>query len=1093
MKRLITLLLSVLLVVSTLPVMSFTALAADDENLALGRPAFTEGAREGYRDEAINDGDLGTGWAGLAGYNRAWVAVDLEEEYIITEVVLHNQVGTAEQYRRAVDIELSNTPDFAVKEVYKAMGVNVGDEAPDGVPVRVPITSLKQYRYVRAVKTNGTTHIVQDLEVYGYKYDPNALRVGKDVAGTKLEGPVMMLSYLKLIDLEKPIEEIFGVNSVMTRSEGVAAVVKAFAGNVSFNGWIPFNDVTSATVGYDSIATAYNMGYITGEPDTSFRPREYTTVAELLAMTLRAMGYQDVSEHLYDHDIAKIIKRADELDLLKDTGITDYSAFVTRGEMAQIFYNAMIAPGFKLQMTHQDFLVFDEAADILSRQHGMMLTKGIAEETRVSTIDGTKKVNKNSASIGGKYFVDPEGKLDAFLGKEVIVMSSEADPEKVLIAWTTDKNEEVVLPANDLLSTKADIDAGKVVAIDENGNDEVYDLANKFNVIINDVAYPYYEAADLMPTSGQLRLLDNDRDGVYDVVFVESYTLHYLKNGFNDAASVTIVDSNGLRQSFDVDTLTITDGNGNSLAAKKVVADKVVKLFVSKDGSRCRMMVYEKPVIGSVKAMSDKEVTIDKATYPLGLAYHSSGSGALLQTGETVSAFVDETGEVIWIERDVDAISGSWTIAFSQKYAKGSGLTASVCLRLFTIDAAWKELYVADKVYVDGVAKTKAEFGAMLEADKKDTAYNYLIGEMVRYQTDSNGNIKAIDTVEDNVKENDGTLHMQMHDEVASGLLYTTRSGAFWSGQTMVSLGAETTPIFVLPQVGGAYATDTAYDRYFSVQKLNNVISSHVQSQRAVRPYMKNEFGYPTFFITVNGYSENVGTSNYVSSDSASFMIVDNVVTTVNSDGALMLQATGHSTSKNTATENNTILIPLDMQMIETGVLYQEEKDTCFNSTNMVDAAKFEALPGKEAYIKSVADIAVGDVIRYQYSGNNMYAVERLFDFDPANPVLPGTLTAENGVWHASGNNTSAYSVYYRHQIGKFTKMDTKFFSVETLSGNTETYELSKFSKIYTLDTNGAKAKLKKITNIAQFEGTDSQVWIYSYNGSPYMMMIYPY
>ena len=105
MKRIVTLLLSVLLVVSTLPMMSLSVFASD-ENIALGKPAIDGGSgAAGYDPAVITDGNLNGMWTSKNDkeFTGPWVGVDLEDQYVITEVILHNAIGFPEAYRRGVD------------------------------------------------------------------------------------------------------------------------------------------------------------------------------------------------------------------------------------------------------------------------------------------------------------------------------------------------------------------------------------------------------------------------------------------------------------------------------------------------------------------------------------------------------------------------------------------------------------------------------------------------------------------------------------------------------------------------------------------------------------------------------------------------------------------------------------------------------------------------------------------------------------------------------------------------------------------------------------------------------------------------------
>jgi len=761
----------------------------------------------------------------------------------------------------------------------------------------------------------------------------------------------------------------------------------------------------------------------------------------------------------------------------------------------------MLAPGFNMYMAEQGYLVYDEEADILYKKHNMILTEGIVEENRVSTLDGTQKSGKTSAKISGKSFNDPEGKLDAFLGQEVVVVTDRKHENTILLAWTTSRNEEVVLPANILHSTADDIEAGRIVTIDQDGDTERYNLEKDFLVVKNDVADPYYSTEDLMLTNGQLRLLDNNSDGIYDIVFVEMYTLHYLKNGFFDASTLTIIDSDGLRQSFDLESVTITDSTGASAATKAVKADVVIKLFASNDGSRNRIVVYGEPISGKVTGLGDTEVSLDNKEYPLSLAYQNAVPTYEPIPGEVVSAFVDEAGEVLWLERDLEAIRDSWTLAFSRDVASGRGLDASLCLKFFTINGVWKEIYAAEKVVVDGVSTSRDDLRQLIASDTD----NRFLNEIVRFKQNSNGELSALDTKEPNVYS-DGTLELTVEPEIAAMAgTWTSRSGAFWSGQSVIAMGKEDTPVFVVPVIRHEDGTEevaigASYDDYYRVLNLNNVIVSHRSNEKALKPYMKDDFGYPTCFIATEPFAGTTTSSTFVTNEAAEYMLVDSVATSVNAEGEMIQVISGHSYIRNTFVKDTTIQVPLNLDVIEIGKLFQEQAE-CFGNNKMINSSSFLALAPevRNNYISKVNSINTGDIIRYQKSGDMVDAIERMFDYVIDQPAVAGE-NPNAEVWYACGNNPTAYSIYYRHQLGTFKKIDAKAFSIETpyINPNTnelsiETYQQSVFTEKFTVDTTGAKPKLKAIQDLSQYEGANVQTMLYSYNGSPLYMIVYPY
>ncbi|MGN1059883.1 MAG: discoidin domain-containing protein, partial [Clostridia bacterium] len=305
MKKITAFTVVFVLILSLLSAGNIFAAPVADENIALGKPVKVTASNGEYDPAAVVDGDINTMWAGPAATNNVAVIIDLEQTYIITSVLLYNRNDiTTEQYRRNVNIEFSNTPDFSVCETVVAMG-NI--EAPFGVPVEVTPPSKTPYRYVRAIKTNNTTHVVNEIEVYGYIEDPNEVKLGTDVPGTDYEGPVTLLRYLGLIDLKKPDDELFCADFVMTRGEAAKLVVQAFGGKNSFTGGIPFVDVPENHKYYDAIRDAYYLSYVQGSSGTMFRPDEHVTKIEFLFMTMRAIGYSEIIQKAFDNRAEKVI------------------------------------------------------------------------------------------------------------------------------------------------------------------------------------------------------------------------------------------------------------------------------------------------------------------------------------------------------------------------------------------------------------------------------------------------------------------------------------------------------------------------------------------------------------------------------------------------------------------------------------------------------------------------------------------------------------------------------------------------------------------------------------------------------------------
>lgn len=1090
MKKLITLLLTLIMVFSMLPLQ--TAFAADDsdENLALGKPVTAKDTRSGYDPQSVVDGNRKSMWAGNSGVDGNWVMVDLEDNYILTSVIIQPRSDSDTTYYRGnLHVQISSTPDFSTYETIFSNVYTSGGQSsnipPFGEPVEIKINSTKTYRYVRVIRMDKNTFGLNEIEAYGYQFDPNQVSIGKDVAGTQYEGPVTLLTNLKMVELKKPLEDLYGVNTLLSRAETAEMMVKAFSAGTSFSGGIPFNDVKENDSFYQAVMTAYYLGYVTGDNDTSFRPKDYVTLTEFLFMTLRAIGYDDVIQKVMANDPGKVINLAKELNLLKNLQDVDFNAPVTRGDLAIIFYNALLAPSAKLQSMMDEYLFFDEGADMLRSRFNIMLTTGIVEENRMTTIDGDAKSNKQAARLGNQKFIDPNGVLDNFLGNSVVVATSVDEPETILFGWKTQKDEEVVLPAGLLTSSKSDIQNNCIKAIADDGKEETYDLDDNFYVIKNNQASPFWKEEDLMLSNGQLRLLDNDRDGFYEIVFIEAFSLHYLISSYYDDNTLTFIDDEGVNKTIERDTLVVTNGNGNSVKLKNLAFGTLIKFFDGGD-AYSKIVLYDTPVTGKLSMLSDKEAAIDGTTYPLSAVYQTSVKDSV-NTGEPVIAFADENGEILWLKRDTDAINAGWTIAFSQAVAIGQGMEGKVGFRLFTAGDKWEELYVADRIVVDGKTMDKGDFADLVRGSAKGRFTEVL----VRYKKDSANQIKEIDTL------TEGSTFIESGE--VGNWVYTKTSEAFWEGNKVKLPAKANTPLFQIPKVGGEVAKGGSYDSQYNMTTLGNVVVTHNPTQTTgLIPYMVADSVYPVCFVRVNSVSAAGGTDTYIYNSHMPYLLVEKVVTTVTEEGAVALQISGQGITSAGVTGSVSILADPNLIMKETGLLYQNhpevlDVDVQKDYSGMILRAEFDKLSAEEqaVYKTLVTDIGFGDLIRYRPAVPTVYAVERIFDYEGTLPMASSK--NEQAVWYTSGKNHGHYHVHYRYQLGQVTDIDKDFITVETLYGDKEYYSKTAFTSGYLCETVGRTQKLTKISDLERFIGDSYRVMLYSYNGGPKTVIVYPY
>lgn len=1084
MKKIFCLILSMVLLLGTFP--PFIASAEEDtENLALGKKVTASSTLSYYSPNNIIDGDLKTIWARSEYAPGAYIQVDLGTEYRITKVVFHNRPDIDDgKYRSLVNLEFSNTPDFAEKETIVAMGEEPADF---GVPVEVDVNIKKPYRYVRAVKQDLFIFVLAEMEIYGHLVDPNAAEVGEDVAGTSQEYAITLLSKLGMIDNVN--EDIFGVDHLMTRAEAAEMVVNAFGAKYTSSGHIPFTDVERNHPRYDAVLCAYELGYITGYDNTTFRPDDYITKKEFLYMTLRAIGYGEPLAKFYNNSLTKMIQFVRELDLLNNIETKNYDEPISRGNAAVVFYNALMAPVFDFHAIENGEIVAGKNKDesLLQNRYDMVVMEGIVEKTTYTSLNGSS-TKGDYATISGRDFVDNSGITEDYLGQSVYFVT---DYDKVIYAWPTESNNTVVLPAAALVTDKEDIKSNKILTESADGKKTTYKLSEDFDVIRNGVAYPYYEDEDLLITNGQLRLLDNDNDRTYEVVFIEEYTAHYVESSFSSDDYLVVMDANGNRLNIPKEKLSIKSKEGNTLSVGKVASDTVIKLFSTPDGEGSKIVVYNKPMQGIISTFSDNDAEIDSVPYNYSLFYKNNKPNPEPNPGDAVNVYIDEAGEILWIEPNKEAGDSKWIIAYSQKVHIPSGFDNGVMFRMYTQDGSWNIYEAADKLKLDGSSVTVDDLIRLIGKSGSGIYQQ----ELLRFKLNSAGKICELDTVNTNSS-------LASYDDFQIGekipvSMYTASSSAFWDYHNMVGQAKRDTPVFIIPVTGGKYSTSDINDSLFSMSDVYSVCGNNNRTSHNLLAYMPDEYGYPVCFVrTTGGIAE--GSSSVVSSlavveqELAPIMVVQDVRKT-SADGENYIKVTGRNVDNGGEVS---FLTETDKSMVESGLLYQN-KPECFDVRHKVDIEKLVNMSPAElnVYVTSANEIGFGDIIRYQPQSTAVRAVERVFDYDEELPKW-GNESQDPGfnTWYTvSGGSPTHYNGFYRFQFASFKDITKETFIVETLAGLTEVYPRKAFTTVLVCNTDGVRPALEQYMDIAQFAHESNRVMLYSYNGSPRVAIIYPY
>lgn len=116
-----------------------------------------------------------------------------------------------------------------------------------------------------------------------------------------------------------------------------------------------FSDLSESHWARGHIEDLFGREIISGYPDGTFKPEDNVRVNEFLAMTLRGIGYHLESK---SSDWSKpYVDKAIELGVIEDKEFPQYTAFITREQMASVIVNTIALKDLKLPSSTDAYVI----------------------------------------------------------------------------------------------------------------------------------------------------------------------------------------------------------------------------------------------------------------------------------------------------------------------------------------------------------------------------------------------------------------------------------------------------------------------------------------------------------------------------------------------------------------------------------------------------------------------------------------------------------------------------------------------------------------------------------------------------------------
>lgn len=596
----------------------------------------------------------------------------------------------------------------------------------------------------------------------------------------------------------------------VTRAEMAAIILRMLNNTTTSSYRDAFTDVTSSHWAASVIQTASALGIINGYPeDKSFRPDNSVQYEQVAKMIVCAMNYNETAEYYGGYPNGHL-KVASDLNITKNApGNTGVAS--ERGVVIKMIYNALLADynepsgvEYGQQQYKADKTLAEYAFDVKE-------AKGVLLGTEITSLTGSKynkgqvriRINKSGNESEDETFLTDLTGLEDVLASNITFYYEEqpGNAEKRLLAVVenTAKTQTENIDRKDVenldefegfddeasqgsikLHGKSAFKIAANPIIIYNGSLVTLDTFTAAQTNAKEDDTRFYKniekGADnkvtssdrktftefLKPEVGTIRIVDNDTDGVYDIVFVDSYETMVVTSASTKSVIGKINNqSTSINVNEDENDLTIkTTISGMEAAPRNLKKNSVVSIKRSFDGETLEFTSTGESFTGSIQSISEDEdgmvITVAGEEYDV-----DANAVADCKTGVQAIFYTDAFGRVGYVEA-----STSGMLQSGEKYGWIMAMYNSVngedtVVNLYTQEGKSVELTLADRVDFwgkDDTASTSMKASDVKAAltsgtgdsiSIKDSAFLYMSNKttpirLIKYRSNANNEISRI-------------------------------------------------------------------------------------------------------------------------------------------------------------------------------------------------------------------------------------------------------------------------------------------------------------------------------------------------------------
>lgn len=959
--------LSVVVTASMMPWGFAKAADAGLENVALNKTVYSSGNWSAtMMDTMAVDGNYSTIYASgaisaenplqLSSEEKSGLMVDLEEICLVSQIKITPRTDMDETYsRKNWKVYVSDNIEFKNAEL-------VGEKKLAGVfkePLEINFSAAKKIRYIKVVNVN-TMITVSELEAWGI---PIGSGTGfADYSDMESSNASYLLSYLEIIKNSSSYEPL----KLVTRKEAAEYMMKLINDGMESDK-VYFKDVPAEHDYAKIIGACCEHGIISQAEN--FRPDDFISEYEFLVMILRVLGYSQMPDFDFNNSVS-VNNKANELKLLKNT---DFAAEenVSRENAMWIMYNALNTQVLELEFSGKT-VKLAKGDYLLTDSFDLILQKGIVTANNETSLSDITYNSGNHISIDNVDYSDESETLYEYIGRRIVYGVDKDDNSVIKFGFVDfEKNSIETIKCKDLI----DIDQTTVTYYN-NSSKKRYKIEDA-KILKNNIAFADYrmELSYFDVPDGYLELIDNDDDGVYEVInIMEPTVVDVEKISFANGLSIAV--KGGEKYDFDnYDHLDMTL-NGRDASEKSFMNARFVLLYATHDRKNIRVEGYSTNQTGLVGTISDEWIKIGEEEYYYSDFYNENkDSFTQVDPGDTITVYYADN-KVFFIGKSES--NDAETIGFILR-TKVNEEEDSVSFRVYTINGSFRDLKAENKLTVDG-----SKWNIERIINNRD----YFNKKFVKFKANSQDLLKWIDT-ENYVESNEADSVMKKIDGITSSC--RKNIDGIWSSFVMVAAVKPNTPMFIIPMTGGSYGTGMEFEKYYSISKFSSVYTYNGQTiKEADGFYNEDSDGYAGFGFSTKNVPIISGTYAACTKVTSPIVVLSGISQTINDDDVAVGMIKGYNLLDGSAVS---YIMPENMEYAVDAPRIVNDKVSGLYNTSSNAVLRDVEIP--DNYLYPISNLKKGSVLRVEVSGIYITGLDLISDIEAEDTPI---YTCENGL-----------------------------------------------------------------------------------------------